>query len=190
MPREQEGQLINLVWPDGNDEGEIFVRGHVTAAAARQTALAESSELDDVVLEAFADPATASDDDLGAYARERVDRARVEYGYARWSCEMDVDFGEPDGQAMKIRYYRHPGRGRFPVTRLRLSPDPACHLSRWINDDVFTCTKCGRRFRLAADDIQKARAPADCSHLVGDEAGPLVPVAKELPPQQPMEAAV
>lgn len=180
MPGEVHGAVIDLVWPDGNDDGELYVRGHVPDEQARQIILAQCDELEGLALATIDDEGEASSDAIEVVCRRLVTGARVEHGYARWSREAQCNDEGLDGV---LRYYSEPGPGgRFPVTRLTLFPRPRCHLSfhPWLG--VSTCTKCGRRFRPENTE-RSSRAPADCMYLLGDEVGPFTKVAKELEPE-------
>lgn len=179
MPGEPEGAVIDLVWPDGNDDGEIFVRGHVWHVDARLTVLKDCDELERLAEDSlgFRKPGDATSEQIEAECRRLVDNARVEHGYARWSREALAEREDLNGV---LRYYSAPGPGgRFPVTRLTLWPRPVCHLSVNPTTGIYRCTKCARRFRGPVDPYVHG-APADCPRLVGDERTQFVEVYEEL----------
>lgn len=116
------GELIDLVWPDGNDEGELFIQGHVPVEIARQQTLDDSEELvrfaENAVLE---DDLTALADDnrderVQAMAAQLVGKAHVDHLYAYWHDDHDHEMERV------IRTTQNPGPGCFEVTRLRLWP--------------------------------------------------------------------
>lgn len=47
-----------------------------------------------------------------------LEKADIRHAYGRWSCEPLDD--EPNG--VVLRTYTQPGRGRFPITQIRVQP--------------------------------------------------------------------
>lgn len=178
MPGEQYGEWITLAWPDGNDNGEFFMRGHIGDEQARQRAM-QYEEIEAHIEEAARYPDDS--DALDAAIEHRVAHARVELLYARWSQEASIE--EPSISAV-LRLYREPGRGRFPVTRVMLAPPTPCCLSVRTRSDVYTCRVCGRCFEGPVADPTPASldGPSDCAHLRGDEIFNPTPVYRELAP--------
>lgn len=156
------GEVISLIWPDGNDDGELFVRGHFPDREARDILLRESDELDVTAIKSLS---IDYPDSMAVEVQSRalLDKARVERIYARWSQES-----REEGLTAVLRIYTKTGRGRFPVTRATLFPRTPCYLSVRTGTGIYNCLKCGRRFRGPADP-HNLTGPSDCDRLVGDE---------------------
>lgn len=177
MAGEKEGEVIDLVWPEGNDDGELFIRGHIPDEQARETILHNSEELDNLAADTVSDEELFDSELMDDRCHHLVLGARVEHGYARWSREALADEENLNGV---LRYYAAPGPGgRFPVTRVTLWPRPVCHLSVNLETGVYRCTKCDRRF-LGPTKPHILRGPPDCPRLIGDEIGPFTEVYEEL----------
>lgn len=182
MPGETHGQIIELVWPDGNDDGELFIRGHVPEADARETILRYSTELESLALDTIDDSPPVDADTVERVCRGLINGARVEHGYARWSREDRWDLS---GLECVLRYHREPGPGgRFPVTAVTLWPRPPCHLSVHPETGTYLCCTCGRRF-IGPTEPHVFGKLADCPRLVGDECAQDVPVYEELESRNP-----
>lgn len=156
------GEVLSLIWPDGNDDGELFIRGHFPDSEARAILLRGSDELDVTAIKSL-DADYPDSKAVEAQARALLDKARVERIFARWSQES-----QEYGLTAVLRTYAGPGRGRFPVTRATLFPSTPCCLSIITGTGIYRCLKCGRRFR-GAENPHNLTGPADCERLVGDE---------------------
>lgn len=161
----KHGEVIELVWPEGNDEGELLIRGHFNDAEARKIFLSGSDELGAFACVSLGDEVDPPfDEDVVTDRCEAlIGQARIERLYARWSQEAGCD-----DMTTVLRPYRLPGRGLFAVTRAKLFPRTPCHMSFWPWAGTYECTKCGRRFR-GPTDPHNLTGPADCERLVGDE---------------------
>lgn len=160
------GEVIYLVWPDGNDDGELFVRGHFNDSEAREILLRESEQLETIAFISLEDddnPGSMDSDAIGDRCENLIEKARIERIYARWSQESGFDEG-----TTALRTYRNPGHGRFAVTRATLFPRTPCALSTRQGSGVYDCRECGRRFR-GPFDPHNLTGPADCEWLAGDE---------------------
>jgi len=160
--RTTTGEVINLIWPDGNDEGEIFIRGHYSDKQARNILLRSSGELEEMAIDSL-ELGNPDETNIIARCHDLVGQARIERVYARWSQESsDHDLGAI------LRAYRNPGKGRFQVTRAKIFPRPPCSLSFQQHTEIYRCLKCGRKFRGPTDPYNLT-GPADCDRLIGDE---------------------
>lgn len=173
------GEVIELVWPEGNDDGELFVRGHVPFNEAREELLGASGGLEDLAVQSLEGEDEAEDYSDAVYQRmtELLDGARFEHRFARWSQESNPEFDEAGSV---LRDYRSRGRGRFSVTKVTLWPRPPCALSRYVDDNVYRCMSCKRRFVGEQKKRGMHGGPSDCERLVGDEVGPFITVIQEL----------
>lgn len=161
----KHGEVIELVWPEGNDRGELLIRGHFDDAEARKIFLSGSDELGNFAYTSLDDELEPPFDEDAVTDRceALIGRARIERLYARWSQEAGCD-----DMTTVLRPYRSPGRGRFAVTLAKLFPDPPCHMGLNPRTGIYRCHTCSRRFR-GPTDPHNLTGPADCGRLVGDE---------------------
>lgn len=179
----QYGDVIELHFEDGNPDGRLYVRGHLPEYEVRDV-LAENSDwleatadqelhdqlFDGVELKRF------SKAQIVHKAHELLANARIEHLYARWSMDANHECD------MVLKDYRERGRGRFPVTRAILYPEPPCFMPTQKGSGVYACRTCGKRYRgPICDYTTLLRGPATCPHLQGDETGPFTEVYEELP---------
>lgn len=187
MSGEMHGEVMHLTWPDGNDEGVIYVRGHVDDDSAREAVLGFHDEaMESIAIGSLGLRGPLSDQDraaIEAEMRRLADGARVERVYARWSMEADDPL---ENGWLALREYRSRGRGRFPVTRVTAFPDTPCHVvftpdrntaESGERTGVCVCRKCGRRWIGRG-----VRSPGGCPRLVGDERYTPGEVIEELDP--------
>ena len=159
----KHGEVMSLVWPDGNDDGELYIRGHLNDDPAKDTLLNYSDELEWIAYDRLEDDEKQDDVKVAEEARELIESARIERIYARWSQESGEDLGA------RLRTYKARGRGRFAVTRATLYPRPPCHLSVRVGEGLYHCGACGRRFVGPDEQPYNLTGPDDCERLVGDE---------------------
>lgn len=122
MPGEAHGEVIDLVWPEGNDDGDLFIKGHLPDDDARERILHESDELETLADRTFADDCDPCEEDMDDRCHSLAVNAEVVRGYGRWSREAVCIEENLNGI---LRFYLEPGRGRFPVTRVTLWPRKA-----------------------------------------------------------------
>lgn len=91
------GEYIHLYWDTIVPEA-FYIRGHVTDAEAFAVVLKEELDLHPVT-------------------QENMELARPEHKYARWAFDGSQD----DGHCHVLQTYNESGRGRFPVTEIRIA---------------------------------------------------------------------
>lgn len=109
----RHNEVIELEWPDGNDDGAMYLCGHIEPNEARHTLARECEWLHDTIDRAEPE----YPDDMQARSMEWLASAKLEHGYARWAPPV----ADPDYEQV-LRECDASTPGAFAITKVMLWP--------------------------------------------------------------------